>query len=180
MGQYYKAINLDTKEYINPHDYDNGLKLMEHSYIGNDFTETVESLLAPGKPWHKTRLVWAGDYMDPGLFVDNEEDTLYSLSYEEFDKVKPKEESTKDYPYIVNHTKKEYVDKSKCEKDRYNFTVHPLPLLTSSGNGRGGGDYRYSGGEEYVGTWAGDVISIERDLSSLEDYKEIIPGFKEE
>jgi len=31
MGQYYKPVNLDTKKYLDAHDYNNGLKLMVHS-----------------------------------------------------------------------------------------------------------------------------------------------------
>ena len=42
-----------------------------------------------------------------------------------------------------------------------------------SGNGRGGGDY-YGENEELVGTWARDVISIEKDkpngYDEFEDY----------
>lgn len=39
MGQYYNAINVDTKEGLCPHDYSNGAKLMESSYIGNNYVE---------------------------------------------------------------------------------------------------------------------------------------------
>lgn len=59
MGQYYKPIILsdDNKvvAYMYSHDYDNGLKLMEHSYIGNNFVETFASLLAPDQPYYRLR-----------------------------------------------------------------------------------------------------------------------------
>lgn len=64
MGQYYLPISLDKKEWMYSHDYDNGLKLMEHSYLKNNFVQTVETLLMPQGSWHKTRIVWAGDYAD--------------------------------------------------------------------------------------------------------------------
>lgn len=64
MGQYYKAINLDKREFLSPHKYDNGAKLMEHSYLENNLLNAVERLLSPNGSWYKTRLVWGGDYMD--------------------------------------------------------------------------------------------------------------------
>ena len=62
MGQYYKPINLDDKQWLYTHDYDTGLKLMEHSWIGNQFVGTVMSLMLKGGLWFKKRIVWAGDY----------------------------------------------------------------------------------------------------------------------
>jgi hypothetical protein len=74
MGQYYKPVSLDRKEYLYTHDYANGLKLMEHSYIDNSFMNVVEKLLAPEGPWYKNRIVWAGDYGDEKLFVPPHDD----------------------------------------------------------------------------------------------------------
>jgi hypothetical protein len=178
MGQYFYPVNLDKEEYLYSHDYGNGLKLMEHSYIGNDFVETVEQLLTSGNSWSKTRIVWAGDYMDEGLFVDDSSVNLHGHAREKFDKISPKFEIFRIGRYVVNHSKKEFVDKNNLEGD-----IHPLPLLTCSGNGRGGGDYR--GHNSYVGSWAGDVISIEKEDLKLfifkkNDYKEIKPNFVEE
>ena len=53
-----------------------------------------------------------------------------------------------------------YVDKNKVPKDASNWgwKLHPLPLLTCEGNGRGGGDFH--GSNELIGTWARDVISV--------------------
>ena len=53
--------------------------------------------------------------------------------------------------------------------------IHPLPLLTCEGNGRGGGDF--SGENEFVGSWARDVVSIEFDAP--EGFTEIFPNFRE-
>ena len=71
--------------------------------------------------------------------------------------------------FLVNHTKKQYVDMTKVQD------IHPLPLLTSSGNGRGKGDYE--GEQNFVGSWAGDVLSVERSIPVQEHYQEIIPNF---
>jgi hypothetical protein len=51
------------------------------------------------------------------------------------------------------------------------WRIHPLPLLTCEGNGRGGGDYR--GESDLVGRWSRDLISVEPVLAELEGYKEI-------
>ena len=62
MGQYYKPICLDNElqeQWVYSHDYDNGLKLMEHSYIGNSFVGIVERLLSVGNLWYMKPLVWA-------------------------------------------------------------------------------------------------------------------------
>jgi len=73
MGQYYKPICIDTKEYLNAHHYDNGLKLMEHSWIGNNFVCAVEGMLTPKGHWHNKHIVWAGDYMDKNIFIPEED-----------------------------------------------------------------------------------------------------------
>jgi len=168
MGQYYKPINLDSMTHVYPHDYDNGLKLMEHSWIENDFVEVVENLLAPEGKWHRCRLVWAGDYADPE--TDTEEN-LFTLSTK---KPSPIPKKSK-YRYIVNHTKRLYIDKKALKEEEKGWTIHPLPLLTSEGNGRGGGDYR--GTNKNIGTWARDSISME--LEPPKDYKEMAIIFTE-
>ena len=57
------------------------------------------------------------------------------------------------------------------------WMIHPLSLLTASGNGRGGGDYR-GHNKHLVGLWAGDVISS--DSKVPQGYEEITPDFREE
>ena len=86
---------------------------------------------------------------------------------------------------MINHTKKEYVDTAKCPvtdtwtdpqtKIEHEFKVHPLPLLTCEGNGRGGGDFRVE--NKYTGTWARDVISVSN--KAPKNFVEINPDFKE-
>jgi hypothetical protein len=176
MGQYYLAIilgekNLSKQEiiriFMHPHNYQNGAKLTEHSYINNEFVSTFEYQLTPEGMFYKSRVVWAGDY------ADNEKDddkNLYQLTetYENkayLGSVK----DTKEYRYIINHTKKEYVNKE-------NSRMHPLPLLTAEGNGRGGGDYRGKN-EEFIGKWSRDVISVEKEKP--EEYTELICEFSE-
>ncbi len=164
MGQYYYAVSVDKKEYLHPHKYDNGLKIMEHSYIGNNFMMAVEDMLSPGKPWHKTRIVWAGDYGDEDLFLDEKiGETLHHHAYSNFKNVSS-EEVVCNYRYIINHSKSQYIDKGESQKKAYSdCPIHPLSIITSNGNGRGGGDFRTNDKlqEHFVGYWAGDIISVD-------------------
>lgn len=166
---------------------DNGAKLMEHSYIGNSFVEAVEFLLIDDGEgnrgrWSGNKIVWAGDYAngESGLFDDN----FYNMVKEK-DKLKMLIEAIPpNYHYLVNWDKKKFVDKTKCNIvngfwNTADMKIHPLPLLTADGNGRGGGDYH--GNEhsmDYVGTWARDRISLMKDIP--EDFTEIIPNFDED
>lgn len=207
MGQYYECVNLDTGEFIKPHDYEQGAKLMEHSWTITSFMKVAENLLKPGGEWYKTRIVWAGDYMDEGVFLkdtpqnvqkdfrlqlllkkEEELPTLYSLTYDYFTALTGIEQNEETgFVYILNHNKKEFVDMttlpvsdtwvSPTTGEEFKYYAHPLSILTSSGNGRGGGDYRYPHGEEYIGSWAGDIISLEKEKP--EGFQEIKPDFRE-
>lgn len=174
MGQYYTAVFLDSdgkiRAWMNAYSFRGGVKLMEHSWVGTRFMEAIEWLLSPEGYFHKSPIVWAGDYAD-------EEETgknLYHLCHEQEDKnimPSPNFFVAKEYPYIVNHTKKEFVQKGG------NDSIHPLSLLTAEGNGRGGGDYR-GNDERLVGLWARDVISVEKEVP--EGYTEFITEFYED
>ncbi len=134
--------------------------------------------------------MWAGDYAEeePGLKIIEEgkehDANLYSLCNDE-NEIKPKVAKTDDYPFIVNHTKKQFVDKNKVPEiqDWEGVKIHPLPLLTSEGNGQGGGDFRGKDDNEIVGSWARDVISIEKEsplvTNGTMDYIELIFDLKE-
>ena len=184
MGQGYRAIILADKRnsadaelirtWVNPHEFGNGYKLTEHSYIGNNFVEAVEYLLSPLGMFHKSRLVWSGDYADPEPEADK---NLYEISYDELHEgrgSRPQRYDMSMYRFIVNHTKKLCVDKNYGRTGSFDY--HPLPLLTAEGNGRGGGDYKGSN-EELVGTWARHVISVEKEIP--DDYAEFICEFSE-
>jgi hypothetical protein len=135
--------------------------------------------LIEGGEWHKTPIVWAGDYSD----AVRGELTYYDMCdrTDEGEHIAkeliPKpltQKQAKEFRFIVNHTKKEFVDKTKVPSND-GWQIHPLSLLTSAGNGRGGGDFR--GENEFVGTWAADVISVEKEIPA--DFKEIVPNFIE-
>ena len=174
MGQYYKPINIENGQWLYSHDYDSGLKLMEHSWVGNQFVGTVMKLMTAGQPWYKKPIVWCGDYYD-----DEGEDGYYGKVKNE-DNVKPKKFLSKKEQLkaiLVNHTTKEYVIYSKV-KNSDGWRVNPLPLLTALGNGRGGGDY-YDNlpDSDKVGIWAKHILSIEFEIP--QNYIELKFGFRE-
>jgi hypothetical protein len=173
MGQYYYPIILSADGkvvvWMNAHAYRNGLKLMEHSYIGNNFVSTFEYGLSPEGIYHKTRVVWAGDY------ADNEPDqqqNLYQLCNYYNCVSPPENKDPLKYVFVVNHSKKLFVDKSKIAGKK----IHPLPLLTAEGNGRGGGDFH--GDSPLIGSWARDVISVEE--SAPADFEELLFDLEED
>jgi hypothetical protein len=203
MGQYYKPVILKEDKqtpigFAYSHDFGSGLKLMEHSWMKNDFVGFIESLLTNGSAFYKSPIVWAGDYADeepfdtiPKVVIDKLiEDgceleqlkergaTLYSIATNSAVKLVPTTSDFKILPitktkYLVNHDKKQFVNKTNVPKDRDGWRIHPLPLLTCEGNGRGGGDFR--GDSDLVGSWARDIISVESTKSTIpKGYTELI------
>jgi hypothetical protein len=178
MGQYYKPVFKRKgritvcDNYLEGEEY-NGMKLMEHSYYGNRWVDTIATKL------YKTKcnVAWIGDYSDnpDELFWEHQEDITYDFVW-------GKEKRRTRLPYdaiglkdkfLINHTKKLYINMGKYIKkaeDKDGYVIHPLPLLTAVGNGKGGGDY-WGIYEELVGTWAWDTLSIED--KPLKDYKEL-------
>jgi len=168
MGQYFKTVNIDNMEWLKGWSYEcNGVKLTEHSWVGNNFVGAVMTLLQPGMPWYKAHIVWAGDYYGTcGDEVDEGEIPYYDLCQkpDEQINVPPITEKMQKLAILVNHTKKEYVDYRKLT-DKDGWIVNPLGILTALGNDRGGGDYRDTQPDfNKVGIWAGDSLSVETEI----------------
>lgn len=79
MGQYYYVCNLDKKQFIHPHKFGDGLKLMEFGDSSSGTMLGLAALLADGNgrgcgdlrsdnpiigTWARDRIVIAGDYAD--------------------------------------------------------------------------------------------------------------------
>lgn len=219
MGQYYRPAILKKNWKTakgNPvcasllcYDFDNGAKLMEHSYVGNWLARSIEYLLAnqfKGYPF-----VWVGDYADKVSTKTGEHDLYHDANvfiYKDYDgnsdakrpsyvKLRasipvmyqgdewktPNEKANvfdpyMNYPYyryLVNYSKKEYCIMPKYSKKEWR--INPLPILTSSGCGRGCGDFHK--GDELVGTWAFDCIGLTNSKKEIEGFKEINGHFVE-
>lgn len=89
MGQYYKIANIDANEYLNPHAFNDGAKLMEFgSSAYGVLSAMVLMLFASAEargPWAGSRIVVTGDYADEGRFVPAElaDRNLYDYCYDE-------------------------------------------------------------------------------------------------
>ena len=159
MGQYYYAVILDANGWIRVWMAPGfGAKLMEHSYLNNEGVSGFEWELTPEGRHHNSRVVWCGDYADAETGLGK---NLHLICNERNDlMLMPTANNTSEYLFLVNHTKREFVDKRKVAKGVEGLRIHPLPLLTCEGNGRGGGDFH--GESPLVGSWARDVISAEK------------------
>lgn len=99
MGQYYLIINIDKKEYIHPHKFNDGLKLLEFGCSPNGTMTALALLLSSGNgrgggdlrvedndwtletvdpprvelvgSWGGDRIVISGDYSDDALFLED-------------------------------------------------------------------------------------------------------------
>jgi hypothetical protein len=98
MGQYYKIVNIKKKQYITPHTFGDGNKLMEFSMSASGVLAGLAILLADGNgrgggdlhsendiigSWAGDNIVVAGDYADAGKFVKEPEHTLYEVASSE-------------------------------------------------------------------------------------------------
>lgn len=110
MGQYYKIVNVTKRQYLHPHKFGAGLKLMEFSGQGDSIGQALIILLAHANnrgggdlrsdnlteeemsligSWAGDQIVVAGDYDDPWLFVPEEfKNKEYEVEDEDGKKVK--------------------------------------------------------------------------------------------
>lgn len=94
MGQYYKIVNVKKKQYITPHTFGDGAKLMEFGMSANGVLAGLAILLADGNgrgggdlnseneiigSWAGDNIVIAGDYADQGKFVKITTQNLYEV-----------------------------------------------------------------------------------------------------
>jgi len=113
---------------------------------------------------------------------------LYNLCSDESMDVKSVRYPKTNPQFIINYTKNQYVNIKhvKCENPEVwgseEWFIHPLPLLTCEGCGRGGGDYHQSEDHpsyQYIGAWARDIIGVSNQKADVEGFEEIIPDFHE-
>lgn len=175
MGQYYKPVILAKNKktvikWMYSHDFNNGLKLMEHSWLGNNFVRAFSSLIYK----NPQIVVWGGDYAEA---CSGRKTNTYERCNDK-NNVSPELIAyEKDCQFIINHTKKLFVDTTKVPQitakwaEGEDYRIHPLPLLTSNGNGQGGGDFRGEDPNNLVGSWARHLVSV--DDTAPVGYKEI-------
>ena len=150
MGQYYKIVNLDKKQFLHPHRFDDGLKLMEFGQSGSGTLLGLTILLADGNnrgggdcrsddpligSWAGDRIVITGDYADPHYFIPEEDKEKLLNKCKE-------EQQGRDLP---DETKKRYAE-SNC--NLYTYAEHfcedisskVVAVLTAAGEWQRGKD----------------------------------------
>lgn len=204
MGQYYRfgifKSNINSKNDIkgkgdvlssfSSYDYNEGAKLMEHSYVGNKYVNKAERLLAG--EFYGCPFAWVGDYSDKirgdgGDFISvysmladvgaqrNSKGEILSVWDKDYVPVYDLSYPIIKYKYVLDINRKEAVEIPEDSEDKY--VIHPLPLLCADGNGNGGGDY-YGTNMPYVGKWAYDKIGVGNDIP--EGYTLLDVTFNEE
>lgn len=181
MGQYFLAyVRKKGAKRGKAFKSTGGWKLMEHSFIGNDFMQGVCKLIYKTPSY----VVWCGDYFD--CTEDQEKAEMSSNDvFVDFSRLWNKsvrglsEEFDITNKFLVNHDMKvyinmrDYIDMLKCGKMIDDgWVVHPLSLLTANSNGKGGGDYwedclNY----DQVGSWNNCLLEITDEIPK--DYTDV-------
>jgi hypothetical protein len=164
MGAYYKAV-IDNSYSVNPHNHDNGYKLMEHSYLDNNYCMSVEQKMTSAS----RTLVWLCDY--------HEKDEVYQFKWEDFKDRDINDDNVAHDRFFVNHSKELYIDtamlRKLSEEIDNNWVIHPLPILCNSEKqSAGGGDYRKDDSRRAI--WCNDEIQVvlsKEDI--LSNYKDV-------
>ena len=178
MGQYYRIFICEedgsSPRVHSSYDYDNGAKLMEHSYYHNRFVEAACSQLCQTKLHNKPlRVWWVGDYASTDDIPKEKRrySPVESAWGDKSEKYVEFNDETFDFDaqlYLINLDTHEYINLQQvCKQNQgYCGSIHPLPLLTAVGNGRGGGDYHGEGvtNLNMVGEWAGDLLQIVNEI----------------
>ena len=182
MGAYYEASleankkhtevyvgKLTEGEYfrVNTHDIDgNGLKLMEHSYIGNSYVAHILSLIED----NPTNVIWLCDYSEDETY------NWETVNEVETNKMEIKSRFRGESGFIINHTTNEYISlkayQTEFRKHSKEWATSPLPFLTNSEEGAmGGGDLRTD--EPTRGLWKNHLISYSKSLGEFKSFKNI-------
>lgn len=178
MGQYYKAYcktGNAVKVFDNKVDGEfNGLKLMEHSYFNNRVVGNIINYLY-NNPSH---VCWVGDYYNENDYEQTnckDKEVVKKIgervwNRENSSNVKCSEKShlPSNGKALVNHTKREFIDLDRYFKackwveewdgKKYDWCIHPLPLLTCSASHSGGSYYGVN--TCFCGIWFNDIIEV--------------------
>ena len=126
MGQYYKIVNVKKKQYLDPHTFGDGSKLMEFSSNSIGVLAGLSILLADGNgrgggdlhseneiigSWSGDNIVIAGDYADTGKFVKDEDKNLYWIANNEGEDISLKVlDALFDDRYFFDRFRKDKID----------------------------------------------------------------------
>ncbi|PBA23531.1 hypothetical protein CKJ66_28110 [Mycobacterium avium] len=195
MGQYYAPMIIDkpvaptVRWWFAAHIYGNGLKLMEHSYVGNGLVRAVETFLRLDGGM---RVVWAGDYADKEADGENLWQKTLTPSHDDHDYTRcvaitsaleplyPGYESTLnavvssahvvDVPlasddecrYVLNLDTREYVDTTRTPlaDPGSDWPARIHPLPLLTCEGNNRGGGDYRSNAAVIGSWARARVCI--------------------
>ena len=183
MGQYYRCVFVQRVQdaglpsrvivvaWFCPYAAGGGGKLLEHALSLSSLPVNVSGMLCPGGLFSDgARVVWAGDYADSEHGSD---ENLYAMCDGSTSADTVAGIRVADFPYLVNLDKGEYVvcDYASAgtddddDDDDAALRLHPLPILTVEGNGRGGGDLPpCHPWHPYAGAWARCMLKFVADV----------------
>jgi len=176
MGQYYNVVVYNNNRIITYNRKVDGeytmAKLMEHSWWYNPFVSSITKLLYE----NPCKVAWVGDYSE------EINPKLYKLAWKRKTHSIHRDELHLHNKYLINDTKKVYLNcnnyyQRNRSMARNGWVIHPLPLLTSIGNGLGLGDY-HGTNMDAVGSWSWDNIFIQDDIPV--GYEELEYIFRED
>ena len=161
MEQYFRAVlrkdHLMNWRIYTPAEVKCYPQMKDQAFVDCRYTACVKGLLFQ-TPAH---VIWAGSLADP---EPGKERNMFDCARNKRLRPETLIPFTKDVfsrmHYLVNHSKRQYIDYATALKDDSGNRLDPLPILTAEGNGRGQGDY-YGINRELAGIWARDIISIE-------------------
>lgn len=102
MGQYHLPINVSKKQFIDPHKFDDGLKLLEFGASGDGTMLALAVLLSDSNgrgggdlhssspiigSWAGDQIVIAGDYGDNGKWGVGDDVNLYHVARDSYEDV---------------------------------------------------------------------------------------------
>ena len=162
--QYFKK-----KQFIDCYTYGVS-KMMEFSWIGNEYILAIEAALSPGGIWYGDSVWFEGDYNEPNSDVDNRHN-IYHFVRKSWENMKVPCLS-KHNQFIINDTTGQFLNIYGN-----NNQIHPLPILLANSTGCGGGDYNGTN-EHLVGSWAGDSVYTSNVIAP--GYEEVAYQFESE
>ena len=124
MGQYYHPTIMGKRYgvhgWLYSHEYNNGLKLMEHSYLGNDFVNAVLRKINH----QPMRIAWMGDYAESPYIDKDAPDTPDNphMAIEPYMRKLPKADFMRIWQSVYGEVEDGQRLKAKAPK------IHPEPL----------------------------------------------------
>lgn len=177
MGQCYWVYNKTKNTMI---DYDGLLKLTEHSWLCTDLANHLRKLLC--NEWKGDKIYHLGEFFRSIENVEYKQiEKSIFITLKDAKKILCRKRNREDdykYPFVINRTKKIYldireaaIDDWEANKDGFHFiSLDPLLLLLACGNGLSGSDY-YGINDELVGSWAGDELECSETMPNQEIQK---------